>query len=165
MLLSERLEANEPAPNVQAIALRIDREESYPISYYRQHSPELLKATLVKALVKLYLFYGTDEVRAVQYIQLLLESVFKRYWHLTPEDIQLFAERAMLGHYGKVYGQLTPAVVMQWLDEYSVRRYDEIEGIQINAHNAGRERYTHRGEADTARRELDKLLSRVQSKH
>lgn len=165
MQRSISVEAGKPAPSVYAIALRIDQEESYPIAYYRQHSPEELKALLVKTLIKLYLFYGTEEMRAVQYIHLLLETVFLRYWHLTPEDLQLFAERAMLGHYGKVYGQLTPAVVMQWLDEYSARRDEEIEGIQINTHNQRRERYTHRGEADTARLELDRLLSRVQSKH
>lgn len=160
MLFSTALEEGAKAPSICEIARRIDKGESFPVSYYRRYSPEHLKAVLVKALSEIYLFYGADEVSAVRQIQQLLIAIDQRYWHLTPYDIQLFAERAMAGDYGKVYGKLSPAVLSEWLKDYCRERDEEIVSFNINEQYRFATRHD-RDESTTARLELDRLASKV----
>lgn len=120
---------------------------------------------MVKVFARLFRFYGAYAEDIRERLKLLLDVVLSKYWHLTLQDLQLFVERAMLGRYGKLYGQLTPAVVIEWLDSYAGDRDREIEGINQAEHYARGLSQQTAQHPDEARRELDTFLSRYQTKH
>lgn len=133
------------------------------ISLHRRYNEQELRAAIAYILVNVFRFYGTDEVRALGFIALITPQILKSYWHLTVEDIQLFAEEVMAGVYGKLYGELRPNVLIEWLGEYSARRFDEIEGMAMASHYELKETPDNLT-SDRATEELNALIKRIHTK-
>lgn len=112
----------------------IDSEETMPIAWHRRHNGEMAERFVCMALIDLFEAYGISERDALGRIRFVLGRITRDYYHLTPEDIKLFVERAISGDYGKCYGTLSPAVVLEWLGRYSSNRFDEIEGLAQARH-------------------------------
>lgn len=119
---------------------------------------------MVKVFARLFRFYGAYAEDIRERLKLLLDVVLSKYWHLTLQDLQLFVEQAMLGRYGKLYGQLTPAVVIDWLDRYAHERDRSIEAMNTaEQHGRGLSQQTAQ-HPDEARRALDDFLARYGAK-
>lgn len=163
-MLLERLKSNDNQPSsVTAIVALIDRRETEPLVWHSKINKDMLNLCLAEILIDLFEFYGVDHKQAMRSIQLLLPRLVKTYYHLTPEDIRLFVDRACAGEYGKCYGQLTPSVLMEWLNTYSANRFCEIDAIGISEHNIikeGRDNLTSERASD----ELNKMVSRTMKK-
>lgn len=130
-----------------------------PIAWHRRHNADMLERFVCVALIDLFEAYGISERDAIARIRFVVQRIAKRYHQLTPEDILLFVERAVAGDYGKCYGTLSPAVVLDWLAVYSNARFDEIEGLEQARHYS----LTESGgnwSSESASKELDRILSK-----
>lgn len=79
-------------------------------------------------------FYGNSITPAG--IGILAKQIIRSYPHLTPDDIGIFTGKVLAGEYGKCYGALTPAVLMDWLASYKCNRDEEIEEIAYQDHES-----------------------------
>lgn len=117
----------------------------------------MLERFVCVALIDLFEAYGISERDAISRIRFVVQRIGKRYYHLTPEDITLFVERAVAGDYGKCYGTLSPSVVLDWLAVYSSARFDEIDGLEQARHYSISESGGN-WSSTTATEELDRML-------
>lgn len=114
----------------------LDRGEAMPLVQHRLHNEDELNKTLVLFLTPLFEMDGLDFPTSRRYIEIMLPIIKRKYYHLTPEDIKVFAYRASTRDYGKAYGRLSPSIVLEWLDTFSSLRFDEIEGITQAEHQS-----------------------------
>lgn len=112
----------------------LDKGEAMPLVQHRLHNEDELDKTLTRLLAPLFEMDGLDLQSSIHYIRTMLPIIKRKYYHLTPEDIKVFAYRASTRDYGKAYGRLTPSIVLEWLDTFSSLRFDEIEGITQAQH-------------------------------
>lgn len=145
--------------DVRGIVALIDQGETRLLSWHRRVNEEHLKLCIAEILIDMFEFYGSDPKQAMMYMRVLLPRMISRFYHLTPEDIRLFVERACCGEYGKCYGALTPSVVMEWLGMYSANRFSEIESAEVSRHNMLKERCDNLT-SERASEELNSMLSK-----
>lgn len=76
---------------------------------------------------------------------------------MTLDDLKLFAEYAKGGNYGRSYGQLTPATIMDWLRTYWEQRQSTFEEIAYTEHMMRKETTTETRD-DSITRSAKRLL-------
>lgn len=94
----------------------------------------MLDKTLSLLLIRIFEFDGAELETALRYVKLLLQPIKSKYAHLTIEDIRAFVEETCTRSLGHSFGKVSPSMVLEWLNIYSARRFDEIEGLVIQEH-------------------------------
>lgn len=89
-------------------------------------------------------FYGN--AMSPNAIGLCAKQIVRSYPHLTPDDLLIFTHQTLSGCFGKCYGALTPAVLMDWLATYTQWRNAEIEEIAYQEHQSHKGEEAQRGQ-------------------
>ena len=109
-------------------------------------------------VIEVFEWYG-NEIK-IELIQSLAKTIYSSYYWLKIAEMKLFVERMKAGYYGKVFGKMTPAVLMEYLTTFAndSMQIREEKAIQI----ADTERYHERKDYE---RTLDDRKKDAQAIH
>lgn len=114
-------------PSITALSKAISDDVVAPFCLAKRDDADrnVLYATMTTVLLDINDWFG-QTISAAQ-IGALVKRIVTSYPHMYVDDLRLFAERAMGAGYGKVYGQVSPHVIMEWLDIYWADRQAAME--------------------------------------
>ena len=114
-------------PSITALSRAISEDVVAPFCLAKRDDSDrnMLYATMTRVLLDINDWFG-QAISAAQ-IGSLVKRIVSRYPHMYVDDLRLFAERAMSAEYGKVYGQVSPHVIMEWLGIYWADRQAAME--------------------------------------
>lgn len=76
-------------------------------------------------------FYGaSDKVRESD-IQNLVSRILSNYWWMKLEELAYVFNKGKEGHYGKIFGIISPKVISDWIKEYDLNERD-MQIVDVN---------------------------------
>lgn len=92
-------------------------------------------------------FIGVRQPLTVPQLHELSEMILADYGHLRISELMLFFQRFKRGHYGEIYGTLSPVTIFRALDRFANERIDVINRFEREDRAAEFERHISQDEA------------------
>lgn len=105
---------------VTALSCTTAINEGTQVSTYRRSDPAMLKMGLHLMIEDVLAFYGAMEKVDDNQIESLISRIFSNYWWMKVEEIAYVLNKGKNGHYGKIYGIISPKVITEWLYLYDI---------------------------------------------
>lgn len=119
-----------------AISGLVVKNQGYAPDYSKCH------ALIELILIEIFEWFGNDI--SINTIKVLAKTVYQNYYWLRLTELKLFAEKMKSGSYGKQYGHLTPAAIMEKLAEFSA----ESTELRIDIRMLEHDKLTHHEKED-----------------
>lgn len=129
-----------------------DAQQGTQISVIKQSDDVKLDVLISKLVIDAVEFYGGIESK---YIKMIVSQIKLKYWFFNLEEVAMIFQRALSGQY-KIYGKLTPAMIMEWFHEYDTKERMEYFQSQSAVHKESNEKYFEEQETEHRR---DRLIS------
>lgn len=122
-----RLGSNDEPPKLSALLKAIDTDQIAPLCLANRdpEGREQLLRHIALIVLDINEWFGSG-IRPDQ-IEGVTKRIISAFPHLYLDDLYIFKEYCLSGRYGKLYGQLTPSVIIEWLSIYWNDRCDVVE--------------------------------------
>jgi len=96
------------------------------ISFLAKSEGEMIAVGLVsKLILELSIFFNTTF--NADGVKMIAQMIVRQYWYMKYEELVLIFRDAIAGKYGKVYGQLSFAQIMEWIEKHEQNRNEHFE--------------------------------------
>lgn len=96
------------------------------ISFLSKSEGEMIAVGLVsKLILELSVFFNTTF--NADGVKMIAQMIVRQYWYMKFEEVVLIFRDAIAGKYGKVYGQLSFAQIMEWIEKHEQNRNEHFE--------------------------------------
>ena len=110
-----------------ALSGLVVKKQGYEADYSKCH------ALIEIILIEIFEWYGNEI--SINTIKSLAKTVYQNYYWLRLTELKLFAEKMKSASYGKQYGHLSPASIMEKLAEFSVESTELRVDITMLSHD------------------------------
>lgn len=110
-----------------ALSGLVAKNQGYEPDYSKCH------ALIELILIEIFEWFGNEI--SINTIKSLAKTVYQNYYWLRLTELKLFAEKMKSGSYGKQYGHLSPAAIMEKLAEFSAESTELRVDITMLAHD------------------------------
>ena len=114
-----------------------EAQKGLQISSIRKDHEKDLNVMLICLITDCVNFLGGMDDRL---IGMLITQIKEKYWYLNIEEIAYIMHRAISGYY-KIYGKLSPVMIMGWLNEYDVSERTDYYRSESLKHKEPNDRY------------------------
>lgn len=112
----------------------VTAQKSTQISYIKfENGAEYLEKLIIKVITEALKIIPNDlKTDNVIYFTKLIVN---EYWYWKIDDIVLCLKNGILGKYGKIYGQFSVMIIIEWLNEYQKEKDNYYENKLLDDHS------------------------------
>lgn len=85
-------------------------------------------------------FYFNGSTWADQQVESLVKVFYSQYYYWQLADVKNFLIKCQTLKFGKIYGQFSPAVLMEWAEKYDSDWIETSENLTLHEHGQERKK-------------------------